>query len=268
MEDSHERVFDAINKKTMAHSVDEYASIVHEQLNDQELAGLHSVIDHIRNGRILDIGVGAGRTTNGLLAISENYLGVDYVPEMIERCTQKFPGIRFQQADARSMKQLDDGTFDLIFFSCNGISMVDHPGRLAILSEARRLLSVGGIFIFSTCNMDSPQYRLRFSFPSFRPSKNPLKIVARTAVFVTATITRLANRARFYRHQVKTAEYAVLNDVCHNYRTMLYFITPDSQRKQLLASGFNQRIDCYDLAGRPIESRSDDGTILFVARKS
>jgi hypothetical protein len=31
-------------------------------------------------------------------------------------------------------------SFDLVFFSCNGICMVDHEGRLAILKEVRRIL--------------------------------------------------------------------------------------------------------------------------------
>ena len=44
---------------------------------------------------ILDLGVGAGRTTGSLLEISPDYVGVDYSPEMIRQCQARFPGVKF-----------------------------------------------------------------------------------------------------------------------------------------------------------------------------
>ncbi len=169
-------------------------------------------------------------------------------------CKETFPSVQFLHADARSMGRFSDESFDLVFFSCNGISMVDHPGRLAILSEVHRILAKGGTFIFSTCNRDSPQFRRRFSFPRLHTTLNPLKLLARSAAFLAGTLERIANRSRYRRLETREQHYAIINDTCHNYRTMLYFITPDSQRQQLISSGFRRDIFCYDLSGNRVDA--------------
>jgi SAM-dependent methyltransferase len=261
-------VIDRINRKTMRASVEEYSAIVDEALNAAEQLALDSVAGRVRNKRILDIGVGAGRTVQPLLEVSKDYIGVDYVQEMVDHCRERFPGVRFEQSDARAMPQFADGSFDLIVFACNGICMVDHNGRLAILREVRRLLAPGGIFIFSTCNRNSPQYHARFRFPDFQPTRNPAKLAVRGLRFSLQTVYRLRNRVRFQRHEVKTAEYAILNDVCHHYQTMLYFISLAQQRRQLEGLGFKADARAYHLSGQLIDDDSNDGTLTLVAEKA
>jgi 2-polyprenyl-3-methyl-5-hydroxy-6-metoxy-1,4-benzoquinol methylase len=58
--------------------------------------------------RLLDIGVGSGRTTPHMLRISENYTGIDYSPELIKACREQFPSIRFEVRDARRMSDFQD----------------------------------------------------------------------------------------------------------------------------------------------------------------
>ncbi len=258
---------DALNQRTMRDSVLEYHAIVGEGLNAQERAALDSVADKVRNGRILDIGVGAGRTVRPLLAISENYVGVDYVQEMVDHGRRQFAGVRFEKVDARKLTVFESGSFDLVFFSCNGISMVDHAGRMAILAEVHRVLSPQGIFIFSTCNRNSPQYESLFRFPDFPRTRNPVKWLVRAGRFVLQTCHRLVNRLRYRRHEIRTDEYAVLNDVCHHYQTMLYFIDRPKQLAQLVAAGFGAGAQVFDLQGRLADAQCRDGTITFVARK-
>ena len=72
--------------------------------------------NEVRGRRILDLGVGGGRTTPHLLELTADYLGVDYSPELIAACQAKFPGVRFEQGDARTLEILGEGTFDLVFF--------------------------------------------------------------------------------------------------------------------------------------------------------
>lgn len=259
-------VVDAINKRTMRSAVLEYSSIVSEDLNAQERAALESVIEEIKGKRVLDIGIGAGRTVNALLAVSTDYTGVDYVQEMVDRCRDDFPGVRFETADARSMTQFCDGEFNLVFFSCNGISMVDHDGRIAILREVRRILAPHGVFIFSTCNRSSPQYEAIFRFPEFRWTRNLIKVLGRLTRFLAQSLYRVFNRLRYCRHEVRADDYAIINDVCHHYRTMLYFITPEAQLRQLESVGFKREIGIYDLSGALIQGQTRDGTIAIVAR--
>lgn len=259
-------VVDSINQHTMRSAVLEYSSIVSEGLNAQEKAALTSIIGESTDARILDIGIGAGRTVEALRAISENYIGVDYIQEMVDHCKTAFPGVQFERADARSMKQFDDGAFDLILFSCNGISMVDHGGRMAILQEVRRVLSPRGIFVFSTCNRNSPQYEAVFRFPDFQWTGNPVKLAVRGARFVGQTLCRGFNRLRYKRHEIRTADYSMINDVCHHYRTMLYFISPADQLRQLEKIGFKRDVRMFDLSGAAVGEETRDGTVTFLVR--
>lgn len=259
---------DQINRRTMSASVAEYAAIVHEGLNAQERAALADVIDAVKDRRILDLGVGAGRTVTELLAVSSNYIGVDYMQGMVEHCSAKFPGARFEQTDARAMSGFADGAFDLVFFSCNGISMVDHQGRMAILREVHRVLAPRGVFIFSTCNRNSAEYEAAFRLPALSWTGNPLRLAVRSVRLVWQLGCRIVNRLRNLRHEVRTEQYAIVNDVCHHYSTMLYFITVAQQREQLARAGFQPDAAVYDLSGVRGADDTRDGTVAFVAGKA
>jgi SAM-dependent methyltransferase len=256
---------DSLNTRTMRGAVQEYADLVYEGLNSAERAALAAVIGEVRGKRILDLGVGAGRTVNGLREISTDYVGIDYVPEMAEHCRKQFPGVRFEHADARALL-FADGEFQLVFFSCNGISMVDHAGRLAILSEVRRVLGTGGVFIFSTCNRNSPEFESGFRFPVFERTMNPLKVAVRSLRFARDTLIRLRNRLRFRRRESFEQDYAIINDIYHQYGVMLYFVTLEKQLEQLRRSGFSTRIQAYSLNGSPASEHTRDVTLTFVAR--
>src|SRR5579863_2063492 len=102
---------------------------------------------------VLDLGVGGGRTTPYLLERAGRYLGVDYSAEMVRLCREKFPGIEFCEADAASMPQLEDKSFDVILFSYNGLDALwPSEKRRSCIGECRRLLRAGGFFVFSAHN--------------------------------------------------------------------------------------------------------------------
>lgn len=255
---------DHINMPTMQAAVLEYANIVHEGLNTAERTALESVFQQVKGKRILDLGVGAGRTVKGLQEISPNYTGVDYMLEMVSYCRNTFPGVQFEHADARALP-FADHQFDLVVFSCNGISMVDHAGRLSILREVRRVLNPGGVFIFSTCNRNSSEFESMFRFPHFHWSWNPLKMGVRSLRFFRDTAISVANRLRLKKHEVVTEDYAIVNDVYHRYNVMLYFISLSKQMHQLLNIGFKDLTVAYDLKGRIADNSTRDGTLTFVA---
>ena len=249
----------------MASVVEEYQW--DDELELQERIALATVAEKSTDQPILDLGVGAGRTVKGLLSISRNYTGVDYVPEMVDHCRQEFPGVRFEKADARSLSQFQDQSFALVFFSCNGIAMVDHEGRLAILKEVLRVLKPGGSFVFSTVNLNSPKARRFFAWPSYQRTTQPLKAMVRSVRFLRHVAIRVVNRCRFKRHEVHAATYAILNDVSHDYTTFLYFITLENQRRQLRDAGFVDGATVFDLSGRQVETDTTDGTMTIVAAK-
>lgn len=257
---------DTVNQQAMATAVSDYQWS--DELESQERIALLTVADKVKDRPILDLGVGAGRTVKGLLQTSRDYTGVDYVPEMVDHCRRTFPTVRFEHGDARSLPQFPDASFALVFFSCNGIGMVDHAGRLAILKEVHRLLVPGGYFIFSTNNLNSPKARRVFAWPPYASSTRPLKVAVRSARFLWQAVVRIVNRVRFKRHELRAATYSILNDVPHNYGTMAYFITLDNQRRQLADAGFLPEAIVFDLSGRQVQTDTTDGTMTIVAEKA
>jgi len=257
---------DVINRETMRLVAHEYA--YSDTLTKPEQSALASVIDEIRHKRILDIGVGGGRTVKALREISDDYIGIDYVQKMVDHCRRRFPGVRFEKADARSMPQFEDRSFDLVVFACNGICMVDHEGRIAILKEVRRVLRPGGVFIFSTYNQHSRAHDEFFVLPEWRKTGNPLRFTVRAIRFLFHLANRLFNRTRYKRYEIRNADYSIINDRCHDYRTMLYYITLEKQRKQLQALGFQSNPRGYDLSGKVVGGDTPDDSITFVTRVS
>jgi SAM-dependent methyltransferase len=245
----------------MERTVDHYA---YEGLTPPERAALATVADASRGKRILDLGVGAGRTVPALRALSEHYVGVDYVPEMVARCRDRFPDVRFEVADARSLTAFADQSFDLIVFACNGISMVTHEGRLAILKEVRRLLAHNGHFIFSTYNRHNKAHERFFTLPDFSMSYHPLRFAVRAVRFGANTAYSFYNRVRFARHEVRTDEYSIINDRCHHYRTMLYYIYPHHQFAQLRAVGFDKAPTLFDQRGQSVPETSMDDSLTYI----
>src|SRR5437763_5901671 len=148
---------DSVNRPTWARP----ATVrIYERMCGWTDPGEQAAVEHVAQemgGRpVLDIGVGGGRTTELLLPISRDYIGVDYTPEMVQACRARHPGVRIEQMDARDLHAFTDGQFALVVFSFNGIDAVDMADRVQVLREVRRVLQPGGIFLFSTHNQSGP----------------------------------------------------------------------------------------------------------------
>lgn len=113
-----------------------------------------------RDASILDVGVGAGRTTLHLSAVASRYVGIDYADAMVARCRLKFPDLTFQTMDATDMSSFATGSFDVVVFSFNGIDTIPDPqGRRQCLTECARVLKTGGVFLCSVHNARYLLYR-------------------------------------------------------------------------------------------------------------
>ncbi len=111
---------------------------------------------HLRpEGRILDLGCGAGRTTFGLYAGGyTRILGADLSQALIRQArllaSQRKLKIRFRVADACRLP-FESKSFESCLFSFNGLMTIPRRSqRVAALREIRRVLVPGGRFIFTT----------------------------------------------------------------------------------------------------------------------
>ena len=113
--------------------------------------------------KILDIGCGAGRTTFGLYDIGyHNITGVDLSDNMIcaakKIAREKGVEISFIAENACNLP-FDTDSFDGVIFSFNGLMTIPAKEmRQKVFDEIHRVLRPCGIFIFTTHDMNNPQY--------------------------------------------------------------------------------------------------------------
>ncbi|MDX2103680.1 MAG: class I SAM-dependent methyltransferase [Alphaproteobacteria bacterium] len=184
-------------------------------------------------GLVLDLGVGAGRTTAALAALSGRYHGIDYAPAMVAACQRRFaaqPELMFSHGDARRLDGIADGAAAAVVFSFNGIDSVGPDDRLAVLAAVRRVLRPGGLFLFSAHNR---AFQGIPRSPGWQWTLRP-RGLARQALMWW-------NHLRVRRDEVETPDYAMLNDIAHHFASLFYYIDRDAQCRQLAAAGFS---DC------------------------
>jgi len=201
---------------------------------------------------ILDLGVGGGRTTAYLTSIASRYVGLDYASEMIEACRRKFPDIPFVVADATSLTMFTEASFDAVVMAFNGFDYVmPDTSRRAALSEIRRVLKVGGIFIFSSHNPKAiwqrpswNQQRIDALAERIAGSRHVLPIVrgvlsaGRIAVaLVTAVAQFLRRIPRAVIHRAFWLGEGYIHDVAHG-GLMTHCAVPRKVERELHVAGF------------------------------
>ena len=119
---------------------------------------LRLMLPVLGKARLLDLGVGGGRTTLDFAKWAREYVGADYAESMIQECQRRFSGypehISFRVCDARHMGMFADSEFEIVLFSHNGIDYVEHEDRLRILREIWRVAKPEAHFCFSTHNLN------------------------------------------------------------------------------------------------------------------
>jgi SAM-dependent methyltransferase len=214
--------------------------------------GERAAIDFIRPeaaGRpILDLGVGAGRTTEFLIPISDDYTAVDYTPQMVALTRQRFPGRSVLAGDARDLSMFEADRFSLVVFSFNGIDAVDHEDRARVLTEVARVLRPGGVFLYSTHNMDGPPIGSPIDLSRLKTA-NPARLAKRTINMAKSSL----NHRRLRALEVECGNYAIRNDMAHNFGIVVHFITLQSALDELRAAGFDDAVTAF---------ASDDGRRL------
>jgi ubiquinone/menaquinone biosynthesis C-methylase UbiE len=237
------------------------------EVTQPERAILERVRSRVAGERILDLGVGGGRTVPALHELSAHYVGIDYSEEMIETCRRRYPNVQFEHGDVRALTAHGAESFAFALFSCNGLGMIGHADRLRSLREIYRVVRSGGYFAFSAHNQRSPDHDAGLQLPPFERTNNPLKLGVRIARLVKHHAIGAYNHYRHREHEVRTPTYSIINDRCHNYATMLYYISMVEQRRQLEEAGFRDVV-AFDLAGRVVgDEDTRDSSIYYLAAK-
>ena len=178
---------------------------------------------------ILDIGVGAGRTTPHLARLASRYVGVDLSEAMIARCQEKFPNLTFLALDASDLAALPDASFDVVVFSFNGIDVIPTvEGRKRCLAECTRVLRPRGHFLFSVHN---PRYLV---FTPLLDGVSRMRVLWRSAYAGVHTVVCLATRlpsSAFW----KGSGYVL--DPMGPALAKIYVAAPDAVSREVAAAG-------------------------------
>jgi SAM-dependent methyltransferase len=251
-------IVDDINKSAYAAAevVDWYEDL--DFILKPEAAILKKITPVIKDKKILDIGIGAGRTTRFLLEISSNYTGIDYTPRCAELAQEKFPTAKILCCDARDLRTFDEAAFDFVLFSFNAIDYMIHEDRMRVLKEIHRVLKPAGLFMFSTHNRDY-KYFDRMPWQEGKYDLNHLKSCLYTLV-------HLPKHYRMKKHEIRTDHYAIINDIAHGFSLLAYYIGFAEQVKQLREAGFAE-VEAYDMDGNPTEHDHNFPWIYYLARR-
>jgi SAM-dependent methyltransferase len=210
--------------------------------------------------RVLDIGVGGGRTTRHLASRVGSYVGIDSSAAMVEACRSSFGEmLRFEQCDMRDMGMFAQGSFDLALVSFNGLDYVCDEGRRKTLAEIRRVVRPGGVLCFSTHNLLAVPELF-----SLRLTLRPLEMFERLLKFIRL---RLANERP---ERITQRSLAILNDGSYAFRARTHYIRPRTQIDHLRIAGFDD-VRAYSLAeGREVRDSDldhiEDPWVYFLCR--
>jgi ubiquinone/menaquinone biosynthesis C-methylase UbiE len=233
------------------YAVQQYATLT--ELQAPERAILDIVRLALPQSRMLDLGVGGGRTTVHFAPHAAAYVGADYSAAMIDACHQRFGGerYRFEIADARALP-FDEASFDFVLFSYNGIDYVPHDDRRLVLAEVRRVLRDGGRFAFSTHNLANAPTLL-----SWRPSIRPRATLRRWKL----------RRVNPSLRELRSRDWAVLQDGALHGGLETHYVRREEQLRQLATAGFGATL-VFQLDGKAARERATDPWLYYLCTKT
>jgi SAM-dependent methyltransferase len=253
---------DKLNR-TVYYSRGVYLYYLSKSLQPVEIACLGKYEAYWRGKDILDIGVGAGRTSRFLVSAARRYVAVDYSPVMVRHVKKTLPGIDVRQVDFRDLSSFENESFDFVLATANVIDALSHRDRLLALQESSRVLRPNGILAFSTHNLN---YKLAFAGPRLNWSWNPVRLSKNAIMYAVGSW----NYRKIGPLRTRTAEYAVLNDTGHFYACLHYYAARSTVRAQLASAGIRQ-LDVFDASGRALLDADDDSEnawLFYVGQRA
>lgn len=187
---------------------------------------------NLHHYKMLDIGVGGGRTSSYFIPKVKNYIGIDYSHEMINTCIKlfgnKYPETKFELKDARNIEEYESSSFDLILFSFNGIDYMNIEERFDFISKSYNLLKPDGYLCFSSHNT----LFLEKLF-SFTLRKNIFKMFKQ--------IIDLKKLKKINKEEItnNNQNYKYINDGAHDFMLSTCYTEPSYQKQIIIKSGFS-----------------------------
>jgi SAM-dependent methyltransferase len=236
------------------------------------------VMPRVAGGYVLDIAIGAGRTTGMFAPTASAYVGIDSSTRMVEAARNAYPRLDLRVTDARELHQFADDSVDVVVFSFNGIDVLDREDRLKVLGEINRVLRPGAQFVFSTLNLDGVSFGespalLRERRPT---TPRPPFSLAASARQLRRWLLRLALTPLTYRNFAKTApqmrcgtDWVRWPMQAHEFRFLAHFTRLGAMRRDLQSYGFNI-VAAWDTLGNPLnwqDESCDADYMHFVCEK-
>jgi SAM-dependent methyltransferase len=204
---------------------------------------------------MLDVGIGAGRTSYTFAPLAGRYVGIDYSPQMVDLARgllgETDDRVELLVADARDLSGLR-GPFDFVLFSFNGLDSVGHEDRLKILAELRKASKPDGHFLFSSHSMRALPL-------ATRKARNPDASLPRAAYSWMRQLSRArrvqAENRKLDLPAARKRGWAIVRDGAHNFDVEYYYVEPAFQEAQLEDAGF-RLIAARDHTGNPVDIQS------------
>jgi SAM-dependent methyltransferase len=242
--------------------VDSYASRVLRPVEQ-------TLLDRYRvefEGRVLELGCGAGRLTGHLCERAREVHAIDLSPAMVAYCQRMYPGATFRVGDLRDLAAFDERAYDVVFAPFNVLDVLGDAARRATLKRVHDLLADGGLLVMSSHNL---HYAMRVR-PRVRLHVRLLVGSPRRPIASLRSLPRrLGNRRRLRALQRHAPDHAVLNDEAHDFSVLHYYVARDVQERQMREAGY-EFLECLDLTGRsvePGETAAHCAELHYVARR-
>lgn len=242
--------------------------------NDKgEMRVLMSLAPELRNEPILDVGVGTGRTTSLLRLLTDDYVGIDYVPVMVEQAKLAFPDSDLRVGDVLDFQEYEDGSKKLVIFSYNGLDSLDHESRPKALANMARATAPGGLLVYSTLNLESGHPEKRpWHLPHRRKDENGIEGMVlwgfRALRLAVQMPLHLLNQRRNQKLNRGGEGWAHAPAPGSGWRLILHFTSLARARQEVAATGLVlERVVTVD--GIDITDRESTDALYFylVARR-
>ncbi len=197
------------------------------------------------SGAVLDIAMGAGRTTRVLAPRAERYVGFDFSAGMVSLAKARFPEADLRQLDMRETPHAFAGQrFDAILISFNGIDYISWEDRNTLLAALREMLRPDGVLAFSTHDLETVNenrgFRIRADLrPDWRELCSKPLTGAKKLVKLPVWMARALPNYLKYRSLEKIFDgFAYVNDSGENYGLLTCYVSSARQIGVLEAAGY------------------------------
>lgn len=115
------------------------------RINEFTERHMEVLAQYIEGSDVLDVACGWGRASLSIARMTHSYIGVDFMPALIEKAKESMPDMDFRVADARKLP-FEDASFDFVI-SIAGLSSFAAVFD-EVLAEFHRVLRPGGRILF------------------------------------------------------------------------------------------------------------------------